>query len=232
MPAPKRGNFCRGLMSSVRVKKADIGLAALLFATTFIAYWPSLHGGLLWDDAAHVTTPELQSFSGLGRIWFDVGTTQQYYPLLYSAFWLEHRLWGDSTFGYHVLNVVVHSVAACLFALILLQLSVKGAWIAAFLFALHPVCVESVAWISEQKNTVSAVFYLLAALLYLQHDEQRQNGASPLRPAYFISFACFLAAILSKSVTATLPAALLVIFWWKHGKFSWNRDVRDRKSVV
>jgi tetratricopeptide (TPR) repeat protein len=138
---------------------------------------------------------------------------------------MEHRLWGDSTFGYHAVNVLLHAAAACLFALILSQLSINGAWLGGFIFALHPVCVESVAWISEQKNTLSAVFYLLAMLLYVKHDEQFQQGASHFTRLYFISFACFLAAILSKSVTATLPAALLVILWWKRGKLSWNRDV-------
>jgi tetratricopeptide (TPR) repeat protein len=212
-------------MWSVRVKKTDFWLAIFLFATTVLVYWPSLHGGLLWDDAAHVTKPELQSISGLSRIWFELGATQQYYPVLHSAFWLEHRLWGDSTLGYHVLNVVLHSAAACLFALILSQLSVKGVWGPAFMFALHPISVESVAWISEQKNTLSAVFYLVAALLYLRHDNQTQNGAWRPTPAYFISFASFVAAILCKSVTVTLPAALLVILWWERGKLSWSRDV-------
>jgi protein O-mannosyl-transferase len=212
-------------MASVHLKKADLCLAIVLFIATFLAYWPCLHGGLVWDDAAHVTKPELQSARGLGRIWFDIGATQQYYPVLHSAFWLEHHLWGDSTFGYHVLNVALHSTAACLFALILYQLSINGAWIGAFIFALHPVCVESVAWITEQKNTLSAVFYLLAALLYLKNDERTQDGASRFAPAYFVSLACFIAAILSKSVTATLPAALLVILWWKRGRLSWNRDI-------
>ncbi len=212
-------------MSFLRVKKKDICLGILLFAATVVAYWPALHGGLVWDDDAHVTRPELQSLRGLKRIWFEFGATQQYYPLLHSAFWLEHHLWGDSTFGYHLLNVVLHVTAACLFALILSELSIHGAWVGAFIFALHPVCVESVAWISEQKNTLSAVFYLLAMLLYLRHNERTQAGTPQFTTVYFIAFACFVAAILSKSVTATLPAALLVIIWWKRGRLSWNRDV-------
>jgi protein O-mannosyl-transferase len=203
----------------------NVCLTVLLYATTFIAYWPALHGGLIWDDNAHVTRPELQSLKGLGRIWFEVGATQQYYPLLHSAFWVQHRLWGDNVSGYHALNVVLHATAACLFALILSELSINGAWIGAFIFALHPLSVESVAWISEQKNTLSAVFYLSAMLLYLRHDERTQDGSTQFTPAYFVSLACFVAAVLTKSVTATLPAALLVILWWKRGKLSWNRDV-------
>ena len=203
----------------------DVWLSFALFAVTLVAYWPSLRGGLLWDDDAHVTRPALQSITGLWRIWFDLGATQQYYPVLHSAFWLEHHIWGDSVVGYHLLNVALHSAAACLFALILSKLSIKGAWVGAFIFALHPVSVESVAWISEQKNTLSAIFYLSALLVYLQYDEETSEGSPPFGRRYFVALALFGAAILSKSVTATLPAALLVIIWWKRGTLSWKRDV-------
>jgi tetratricopeptide (TPR) repeat protein len=216
----------------------DICLIFLLFAATLTAYWPALRGGILWDDDAHITRPGLQSIGGLVRIWFQPGATQQYYPVVHTAFWVEHLLWRDSTAGYHITNIVLHVLAACLFALVLSQLSIRGAWIGAFIFALHPVAVESVAWISEQKNTLSTVFYLLAMLLYLRYDELRAviepDNADTVYPRpdlfaqipeYYIALVFFVAAILSKSVTATLPAALLVIFWWKRGKLSWNRDV-------
>src|SRR5947199_497617 len=150
-------------------------LGLLLLCATLVAYLPAIRGGLLWDDNAHVTRADLQSLLGLWRIWFQLGATQQYYPLLHSAFWVEHRLWGDATVGYHLVNVVLHAAAACLFALVLHRLSMRGAWLGAFIFALHPVCVESVAWISEQKNTLSTVFYLSAMLVYLRHDEE-SNG--------------------------------------------------------
>src|SRR6478735_4807587 len=99
----------------------------LLVAAALAAYWPALAGSLLWDDAGHVTNPELQSWSGLGRIWFEVGAAQQYYPLLHSAFWFEHRLWGDAVVGYHLVNVLQHATAACLFGLVLRRLAVPGA---------------------------------------------------------------------------------------------------------
>ena len=199
----------------------------LLFCATLFANLPTIRGGLLWDDDAHVTRPALQSLHGLWQIWFELGTTQQYYPMLHSAFWLEHRLWGDSTTGYHLVNVALHATAACLFALILRRLSIKGAWIGAFLFALHPVSVESVAWISEQKNTLSTLFYLSAMLAYLRHDEEARSAPhiSPLTRHYFLAFALFLAAMLSKTVTVTLPAALLVVIWWRRGKLEWKTDV-------
>ena len=82
------------------------GVFALLLFATLLAYAPSLSGGFLWDDAGHVTNSTLQSGSGLARIWFEPGTTQQYYPVLHSAFWLEHHLWGDAPLGYRLVNVL------------------------------------------------------------------------------------------------------------------------------
>jgi len=192
-----------------------------VLAASLAAYWPMLQGGQIWDDDAHVTVPMLRSLHGLWRIWFELGATQQYYPVLHSAFWLEHRLWGDATLGYHLTNVFLHATAACLLAVILRRLWKRedAAWLAAFLFALHPVCVESVAWISEQKNTLSAVFYLLSALTYLRFDRERGRGT------YVLALGLFILAVLSKSVTATLPAALLVVLWWQRGSLSWKRDV-------
>jgi tetratricopeptide (TPR) repeat protein len=193
---------------------------AALFGAVLVAYWPALRGGMLWDDSAHVTKPALQSLQGLWRIWFSPGTTQQYYPLLYSAFWVEHQFWGDAVLGYHLANLAQHAVAACLVVLILRRLALPGAWLAGLLFALHPVCVEAVAWISEQKSTLSAVFYLASALVYLSFDQTRR------RSSYFWALGLFVLALLTKTVTATLPGALLVIFWWQRGRLSGRRDVR------
>jgi tetratricopeptide (TPR) repeat protein len=196
-----------------------MGMAGLIFGATFLAYLPAVHGGFLWDDEGHVTKPELQSFHGLVRIWGEVGATQQYYPLLHSAFWVEHRLWRDSLVGYHLMNLLLHAGAACLVVAIMRRLALPGAGLAGLLFALHPVCVESVAWISEQKNTLSAVFYLGAMLAYLHFDRDRR------RSHYYLALGLFLLALLSKTVTATLPAALLVIFWWQRTRLDWRRDV-------
>jgi tetratricopeptide (TPR) repeat protein len=216
----------------------------LLFGAVLLAYVPALTGGLLWDDPAHLTRPELRSLLGLGRIWFEPGATQQYYPLLHTAFWVEHRLWGDATLGYHLVNVLLHAAAAGLLFQLLRRLlngesspstllrafaSGSGAtgherrryagveWLAAALFALHPVCVESVAWISEQKNTLSTVLYLAAALVYLRFDDRRRWSH------YAVAAGLFVAAMLTKSVTATLPAALLVVLWWRDGRLEWRR---------
>jgi tetratricopeptide (TPR) repeat protein len=193
-------------------------LAALVLAIFFV-YQPAWQGGILWDDDAHLTRPDLRSWQGLYRIWFELDATAQYYPVLHSAFWIEHRMWGDATLGYHLANILFHAVAACLAALILRRLAIPGALLAAAVFALHPVQAESVAWISEQKNTLSAVFYLGAMLVYLRFDQTRK------RWLYGCALDLFLLAVLSKTVTATLPGALLVIFWWQRGRLSWRKDV-------
>ena len=219
---------------------------ALVVAATVGAYFPALSGAFIWNDSDYVTAPDLRSVHGLARIWVDLGSTQQYYPLLHSAFWAEHRLWGDHPLGYHIVNVLLHAASAVLFALVLRRLTglngTRGAgippsggardrprpwsrpgpagfeWVAALLFALHPVHVESVAWISEQKNTLSLAFYLAAALAYLEFDETRG-----LRD-YLTASALFVGALLCKTVTASLPAALLVAFWWRRGRLRWVRD--------
>jgi tetratricopeptide (TPR) repeat protein len=214
------------------------GIVALICGLVLLCYWPALPGGLVWDDLAHVTRPDLRSWAGLHRIWFDLHATQQYYPVLHSAFWIEHRLWGDATLGYHLTNALLHATACCLLALVLRRLwgpaptvgsrpadpgasdrVPRGAeWLAAMVFAVHPVCIESVAWISEQKNTLALVFYLLAALVYLDFDAQRR------RWSYGLALAFFLLALGTKSVTATLPAAILVVLWWRNGRLSLRRD--------
>lgn len=195
------------------------GLILTACALALFVYWPALTGAFLWDDTGHLTKPELRSFGGLARIWFELGATQQYYPVLHSAFWLEYFVLGNTPTGYHVLNVLLHATAACLLAFVLRRLNVPGAWIAAFLFLLHPVCVESVAWISEQKNTLSAVFYLLATLAYLRFDATRR----PIH--YALASGLFFLALGTKTVTSTLPAALLVVFWWQRGRLEPRRDV-------
>jgi hypothetical protein len=136
-----------------------------LLLVTLLAYMPAWHGGKLWDDDAHMTRSALRSAEGLWRIWFDVGATQQYYPVLHSTFWVLHRVFGEQTLGYHLVSIALHALSACLVVVLLKRLRVPGAMLAGFIFALHPVHVESVAWITELKNTLSGVGYLVAALV-------------------------------------------------------------------
>lgn len=190
-----------------------------LLAVTLMAYQPAWHGGILWDDDGHLTRADLRSPGGLWRVWFEPGATQQYYPVLHSAFWLLHRIFGDHTLGYHLVNIVLHATSAWLLWTLLQRLAIRGAWLASVLFALHPVHVESVAWMTELKNVLSGVFYLAAALTYLRFDESRS------RRAYWIGLLFFALAVLSKSVTVTLPVSLLILFWWRRGRVRFT-DVR------
>jgi protein O-mannosyl-transferase len=194
-------------------------LTLLLVIVTILAYLPAWNGMPIWDDNAHLTKPELRSLDGLTRIWTQPGATQQYYPLVHTLFWLEHQLWGDWPAGYHLLNILLHCASALLLVRILRQLEIPGAWLAAAIFALHPIQAESVAWISELKNILSGVFYFGSMLAYLKFDRTRNLAC------YAASLALFAFALMSKTVTATLPAAMLVIFWWKRGKLSWRGDL-------
>jgi tetratricopeptide (TPR) repeat protein len=207
-----------------------IGGAALLLLV-LACYAPALDGDWVWDDEAHVTREGLRSLDGLRRIWTELGATQQYYPLTHSAFWIESRLFGDSRIGHHLVSVLLHVGSAWLVWAILARLAVPAAWLAAAVFALHPVHVESVAWVSELKNTLSAALYLTAMLVYLRFDASgrpeapgRGSGGRDRR-LYAAALVLFVAALLAKTVTASLPAAILLILWWKRGLLSWRRDV-------
>ena len=194
-------------------------MGVLVLGVVLACYWPSLRGELIWNDRDYIPTRSLRSLEGLGRLWTQLGATEQYYPLVSTAFWLQCRLWGEQPLGYHLVTLALHAGAAVLFALVLRRLAIPGAWLAGLIFALHPVHVESVAWITEQKNTFSQVFYLAAALAYLRFDETRR------RRAYFAALGLFLLSLPCKTATATLPAALLVVLWWKRGRLDRRRDV-------
>ncbi|HEV2055363.1 MAG TPA: hypothetical protein VGV06_09340 [Methylomirabilota bacterium] len=217
--------------SLVPLTRALIAGGLLLLVT----YLPALDGKFIWDDDAHVTTLSLRSLTGFWRIWTDPRATQQYYPLTHSAFWLEYQLWGVNPVGYHLVNVVLHVLGALLLWWILERLAVPGAWLGAAIFALHPVHVESVAWITELKNTLSGVFYLGALLGYLSFDPPGapapvpggKRGVKDARDwwPYSVALVLFVCALLSKTVTASLPAAILLIIWWKEGRLGWRRRV-------
>lgn len=196
---------------------------ALLVA---VAYARVFAAGFIWDDDDYVTQNEtLRSLAGLARIWTEPGAVPQYYPLVHTAFWIEFRLWGLAAAGYHAVNVALHALGAVLLWRLLLRLRVQGALLAAAIFAVHPAMVESVAWITERKNCLSMVFLLgalhMAARAWSLHDESWQ----PFRPrAWLAATALFACALLSKTVTASFPAAVLVLLWWRRGRIG-ARDV-------
>jgi Flp pilus assembly protein TadD len=188
---------------------------ALLVAIVLVAYAPAFRAGFIWDDDRHVTSnAALGSAQGLGALWTTLNTTPQFYPMAHTFLWMQHALWGLNPHGYHVVGALLHAASAVLLFSLLRRLGVPGAWLASAVFALHPVHVESVAWITEQKNTLSGCFYLSSALVFLAWTEDGHRGWG--RPA--AASALFLAALLSKTVTATLPIALGIVLWWKHGR--------------
>ncbi len=206
----------------------------VLVLLVIVAYLPALRGEFIWDDDFHVTNCEpLRSLAGLVRIWFVPGATQQFYPLTWTSFWIDFHLWGLSPFWYHAENILLHGINAILVWRILRRLNVPGAWLGAALFALHPVCVESVAWISERKNMLSGLFFLLAILAALEFWLPRRaaaegKSAGPPQNSenlfgawkfYGLTLAFFLGALLSKTVTASLPGVILLLVWWKRGRW-------------
>jgi len=210
-----KSNPRNGIKNSQRIRLFSL---ALIVATA-VAYLPAWNGKPIWDDNAHITQPELRSWHGLVEVWTQVGATQQYYPLVHSVFWIEQKLWGDSVLGYHLVNIFLHGFAAIVLLQILLRLKVPGAWLAAGLFALHPVQVESVAWISEIKNTLSGLFFFCSILAYLNFDQNRS------RVAYFGSLALFLFGLMCKTAIAPLPAIILAVLWWRRGQLRLRDDV-------
>jgi hypothetical protein len=183
----------------------------LLAAVTIFMYQPAWNGGFLWDDDAYVTNNELLTApDGLRRIWFSLDSPSQYFPLVYSTFRIEHALWGLNPFGYHWINLLLHVANALLVWRMLARLHVPGAWLAGAIFALHPVQVESVAWITERKNVLMGFFFLLTLLAWVAFVDERTKR--PWR-FYGLALILYVLALSAKTTACTLPAALLVILW-------------------
>ena len=201
-----------------------------LFVLYIAAYSPALNGGFIWDDDYFVSrNPTLNSWAGLVKIWTDPVVRLQYYPLVHTSFWIENHLWGLSTPGFHLVNLTLHAINAWLLWRVLQRLKLPGAAFAAALFLLHPVEVESVAWITERKNVLSGMFYLLALDAWLRFDPLPPAAEiSPVAPApnrwYAAAFVLYVAALLSKSVTCSLPAVIALLIWWRRGGIT-RRDV-------
>lgn len=201
---------------------------AVFFLLVFAIYFPALHGEFLWDDLpVFIEHPIITSANGLETIWIKTVWLTTDFPLTLTTFWLEHRLWGKNPTGYHVTNFALHAIGAILLWRILLQLTIRGAFLAALIFAVHPVCVASVAWISERKNTLSLVFFLLSLLFFNRSQEtgvrsQKVEANSALL-FYWLSVLAFLLALLSKTSIVGLPIVLLGTAWWQHGKIT-GRD--------
>ena len=193
-----------------------------LFLLVAVFYFPATKAGFVWDDSIVTTSEAVREWSGLRQLWFETGTTYHpdntreghFWPVVYSTFWLEHKLWGFQPLGYHLVNVLLHFANCWLIWRLLRRLAVPGAWLAAAVFAVHPVHVEAVVWVIARKDQLSTLFCLVAALAWLRFAE------SPRAGRYAGAMAAFVAGLLSKTMAATLPAALLVAQWWKRGRAS------------
>jgi tetratricopeptide (TPR) repeat protein len=196
-------------------------LGLLLVTATVLAYQPAWHAGFIWDDDAYVTgNPLLTAPDGLKRIWFSTDSPSQYFPLTYSVFRLEHALWGFNSTGYHWINILLHGVNSLLVWRLLKRLNISGAGLAAAIFALHPVQVESVVWITECKNVLMCSFFLLSLLCWIEFV-----AAPSCRRwrYYFLTLAFYALALFSKTTACTLPAALLLILWLQRQPIHWTR---------
>ena len=218
-----------------------------------VSYYPALFGGFVIDDHIFADSPAVHAWSGLWNIWFspaDVEGEGHYWPVLYTTFWLEHKLWGLAPFGYHLVNVLLYMVNVLLLWVLLRRLAVPGAWAVAAVFAVHPMHVDSVAWVIGRKDLLSGLFYMAAALCWIRSMEgvgdswpdsrdctvtrEHRLSRSPWRRwpldsirvsrpgLYLAALGLFVAAMLSKSVAATLPVAFAIWLWWKNGRVTWT----------
>jgi protein O-mannosyl-transferase len=189
---------------------AGLAIAAL----TLLTYVPALRSGFIWDDDAFLTAnPLIRADDGLRRLWAST-EPPDYFPLTSTGLWIEWRLWGEHAAGYHAVNVALHALAAILLWRVLRRLAVPGAWLAGAVYAVHPVAVESVAWITERKNVQPMALGLAALLLWLRADEDARGGAGGRR-AWLAALLLFLLALLSKTSVVILPLIMLLCAWWR-----------------
>ncbi len=203
-------------MQSVAKGRSNLRVLPALFvltlaAATIMAYRPAWNGGFLWDDDAYITNNELLTApNGLRRIWLSFDSPSQYFPLTYTSFRIERALWGLNPSGYHWTNIFLHVANALLVWRLLARLKLPGAWLAAAIFALHPVQVESVAWITERKNVLMGFFFLLTLFAWIAFTDE--STRRPWR-FYVLAMILYALALSAKTTACTLPAALLLILW-------------------
>ena len=195
-------------------------ISLCLALATFLAYQPAWHAGFIWDDDSHLTrNPCIVGPLGFKEIW--TSSQAVYYPLVLTSFWILHKFVGLNPLPYHLLNVLMHAGSAILLWRVLRALNVRGAWLGAALWALHPVMVQSVAWITELKNTQSCFFYLLSILLFL-HADELEAAPRKRRWLFGLAFLFFAMAITSKASTVMLPVVLALCLWWRKGRLRWH----------
>src|SRR5665213_2037274 len=193
--------------------------AALLVFITVCAYAPVFHAGFVWDDRpCYPENPLVRSDRGLSMIWSQSPLLGSDFPLNQTAFWLEHRFWGEHALGYHIANLSFHILASLLLWKVFARLKMPAAWLAAMLFAVHPAAVGTVAWVSEHKNTMSLMFCLISLLLYLRFDPDEPTTAKPV--LLIFSLVAFVLAMLSKTSVVVFPVFLLLLAWWRRNRIT------------
>ncbi|MFH1771752.1 MAG: tetratricopeptide repeat protein [Candidatus Omnitrophota bacterium] len=187
----------------------------LLVALCAVVYAPSLKNGFIWDDDQYVYKNKAVQMDkqGLKFIWFSYAMPQ-YYPIVFSSFWIEHKLWGLNPFGYHLVNLLLHIINTLLLFCLVKKLSPRLALLTALLFAVHPIQVETVAWVTERKNLLALLFFLLSTLSYLSFYSNRKKRL------YLLTMLFFVFALLSKSISVCFAAVPIIYIWWKKGKIS------------
>ena len=206
--------------------------ALALIVLVALAYQPVWTAGFIWDDDDHVTAnPCIIGPLGLKEIWTT--DNARYYPLVLTTFWVEHALWGLQALPFHLLNVLLHGVCAIVLWRVLFSLRVPGAWFGAALWVLHPVQVETVAWITELKNIQSCLFYLLSIFCFIRWLRSKTTG----RPGgessvYFLTLLFAALAMASKSAAVVLPFALILGAWWIEGRLAWRTMARIAPTLL
>ena len=224
-----------------------------LCAIVAVSHYPALSAGFVLDDNIFTDAPAVHAWSGLWNIWFspaDIEREGHYWPITYTTFWLEHKLWGLAPFGYHLVNVLLYMGNVLLLWRLLRRLAVPGAWVVAAVFAVHPMHVDSVAWAIGRKDLLSGLFYMAAAFFWIRSlddaGDSRPDSRDPTatqahlpsrsawrrwlldsirvpRPGlYLAALVFFAAAMLSKSVAVTLPVAFAILLWWENGRVTWT----------
>ncbi|MCZ6836281.1 MAG: tetratricopeptide repeat protein [Planctomycetota bacterium] len=216
--------------AKVRARNLAMLGVVVIVVLTALAYSRVPFFDFIWDDESYVTNQSvLRDLDGLKRLWIPK-ETPQYYPVVFTSFWIEYQLWGLNASGYHVVNVILHILNALLLWMVCRKIGLPStaSWLIGALFALHPVHVESVAWITERKNVLSGFFYLASAWAYL-HFQGLRDGEIESESSkqawgwYGLAILGFVFALLSKSVTCSLPAALILVMTYQRKQFSVSR---------
>lgn len=224
----KPNNWFAQLVAS---RGRELIAAAVLILLTCAVYLPAMSGSFIMDDDMLLTQNRLvRAPNGLYRIWFTT-EPMDYWPLTNTTLWLEWRLWGMNSTGYHLTNLALHILDSLLIWLVLRKLAVPGAFLAALLFTVHPVNVESVAWIAQRKNLLAMLFFVVSILCYLQSENERPPAKDPRHGSllsiwYCLSLLAFLLAMLSKGSVAVLPVVLLLLIWWKRSRIGFHDFIR------